>query len=181
MNRLICLILTTLLTGCASMQDAMTPSAAVIKDDFDGKIIVRQAPVGAASSLGETFHSLGFEWTEKFPNTVFLTAGFALGVRSIQDVAFNADGRIVDKIKQASVLTDFERAGSATSSYRRFEMSLEDFRIIANAKEVKMRVGGINDYTVSSFGPATGAGAAVTLKFRPFLEQIEAVRSGKNP
>jgi hypothetical protein len=181
MNRLICLILTALVTGCAGMQDAMTPSASVIRDDFDGKMIVRQAPVSAASSLGEPFHTLGFEWTEKYPNTIFITTGFAFGLRSIQDVAFNADGRIVDKIKQASVLTEFDRFGTATSSSRRFEMSLEDFRIIANAQEVKMRMGSINDYTVSSFGPATGVGAAVNTKFRPFLDQIEAIRSGKKP
>jgi hypothetical protein len=175
MNRLICLILTALVTGCAGMQDAMTPSASVIRDDFDGKIIVRQSPVSAASSLAEPFHTLGFEWSQKFPDLVFITVGQAFQARPITSVAFNADGIVLDRIKPASVLTEYQDKASS----RRFEMALLDFTSIAAAKVVKMRVESLNDYTVSSFGLGTGDGAAVNSKFRPFLEQVAAIRSGR--
>jgi len=167
------LALVVVLAGCASTMDAMTPSASVIKDDFDGTIIVRQPLVNAASSLSEPFHTLGFEWYQRTPDAVFVTAGFATGVRSIQAVAFNADGKVIQGLKPASVLTDFDRAGGLASSSRRFEMRLDDFVVIATADVVKMRVEGINDYTVSSFGPGAGI-AVVNMKFAPFLEQVRA-------
>ncbi|HEX9685471.1 MAG TPA: hypothetical protein VGA25_06440 [Burkholderiales bacterium] len=174
-SSLICIA--TFLAGCAATMDAMTPSTSVIKDEFDGKMIVRQPPVNAASSMSEAFHTLGFEWTEKFPDSIFITVGFATDYRNIQDVAFNVDGKIIDKIKTASALTDHQYTGTFRSSYRRFEMGFDDFQMVANGKDVKMRVGGINEYTVSSFGPSAGHGVAiVNTKFVPFLDQVRPLR-----
>lgn len=174
MNRLICVTLIAVMAGCVGIHDAMTPSVAVIKDDFDGKIIIRQPPVNAATLSSRNVHTLGFEWIQTFPDSVFITVGIAFQTRAITNVAFNADGVIIDRITPASVGTEFERS----ASYRRFEMPLLDFVTIAAAKIVRMRVGGLNDHSVSTFGPDAGE-TTVSLKFRPFLEQVEAVRSGK--
>lgn len=160
-----------LFVGCAGMVDTMTPSAQTIVDDFDGRGIVRQSPISAASSLGEAFHTLGFEWMERYPNSIFITAGVAMQTRVITGVAFNADGRIFDNLKPASALTDHEHR----ASYRRFELPFDDFLVIATANVVKMRLNGINAYTVSSFGPGVGS-AAVNAKVGPFLEAVRTAR-----
>ena len=167
--------ITALLAGCASIGDAITPDASVLLDPFDGKTIIRQPLVNAASAMGEPRHVLGFEWNQKFPEVIFITAGTAIGAKSIQSLAFNADGRVFENLKPASLLTDIRYDGSE----RRFEMALADFQVIARANSVKMRLGGINDYAVSSFGPGAGNGLAmVNLKFAPFLEKVRLARAG---
>lgn len=159
----------SLLIGCAATNDALTPSLAVIKDDFDGKLIVRQEPVSSASSISEAWHTLGFDWTEKTPDTVYLTAG-AKGIVNIEGLAFNADGRVYDNIKTASATTEYGQW-----STRRFAISWNDFLAIANAKSVKMRISKINDYTVSSFGPAHPA--TVDSKIPPFVARVQELRA----
>ena len=77
-----------LVAGCASMNNAMTPSSHVMTDDFDGTAIIRQAPVSSSSSLAEGWHTLGFEWGQKTPDLVFITAG-TNGITNVTDVAFN--------------------------------------------------------------------------------------------
>jgi hypothetical protein len=161
----------SLLTGCAATNDALTPSLAQIKDDFDGSLIVRQVPVSAASSLGEAWHTLGFEWTQKTPDTVYLTAG-AHGIVNVEKLAFNADGRIIDNIRTASATTEYGQW-----STRRFAMSWDDFVTVANARSVKMRVSMINEYTVSSFGPAHPA--TVDSKISPFVARVQELRAAK--
>jgi len=156
------------LVGCAGVNDALTPSAETFVDQFDGRQIVRQASVSAASGLSEDFHTLGFEWMEKYPALIFVTVGHAMQIRAIQDTAFNADGHIFDNLKPASALTEFAHG----ASFRRFEMPLDQFRALARANVVKMRVGGINDYTVSSFGIGAGQ-AIVNSKFAPFLTAVD--------
>jgi hypothetical protein len=47
----------------------------LVKDDFDGSIIVRQTPVSASSSMSEAWHTLGFSWNQKTPNIIYITAG----------------------------------------------------------------------------------------------------------
>jgi len=159
-----------LVSGCASMNDAMTPSASVIKDDFDGKLIVRQSSVSSSSSLSEAWHTLGFEWTQKTPDIVFIDVG-TKGITNITDVAFNADDNVISSITPASSTTDY-----GTWSERRFQMPLSDFIKVATGRIVKMKVVRNNDYTVSSFG--TGLpGASVNTKFQPFLAKVEELRS----
>jgi len=170
------LALLVVLAGCAGMQDAMTPSVRVFKDDFDGSIVVRQTKVGAASSLSEPIHLLGFEWSNKLPDVVFITVGVSFRAQSIHDVAFNADGQIFAQLRSASALTDIDRGGGIPVSSRRFEVPLRDFLIIASSKIVKMRIDGINDYTVSSFGPGAGD-AVVNSKFGPFIDEVRKLTS----
>lgn len=158
-----------LLSGCAGMNDALTPSARVSKDDFDGTLIVHQPEVSAASSFGEPRHTLGFEWMQRTPGTVYVTVG-TLGIRSVRALSFNADGRVIENLAQASRTTEFDKHFSS----RRFAMKLDDFVAVAKARSVKMRVGGINDYSVSSFGTETEA--IVQTKFAPFLAEVERLR-----
>ncbi len=170
MKRSVLVLAVLLVAGCATMNDAMTPSLSVIKDDFDGSLVLRQSPVSSSSSLGEGWHTLGFEWNQKNPDTVFITAG-TNGIVNITDVAFNADGQVISSIKPASTITEYGQW-----STRRFSMSWEDFLKIATAKSVKMKVVRINDYTVSSFGPEH-SGAIVNTKIQPFVDKVRELRS----
>jgi hypothetical protein len=163
-------VLIVLVVGCTSMNDALTPSLQLIKDDFDGAMIVRQAPVSAASGLGDSWHTLGFEWTQKTPNIVYVTAGVQ-GITNIYQLAFNADGRIIENVKTASAQTDYGQW-----STRRFSMTWEDFLAMANAKEVKMRVSRANEYTVSSFGPVH-PNALVNAKLVPFVAKVRDMKA----
>jgi len=169
MKMVIYLLVALVFSGCASMNDSLTPSMSVVKDDFDGSIIVRQAPVSAASSMSEGWHTLGFEWNQKTPDIIYITAG-TNGTVNITDVEFNADGNIISNIKTASTLTEYGKW-----STRRFSMSWNDFLKITNAKSVKMKVVQINDYTVSSFGPEN-SGAIVNTKIPPFLKKVQELR-----
>jgi len=121
--------------------------------------------------MSETAHVLGFEWYEKYPDLIFITVGSAFRTQAIESVAFNADDAVLDHFKTASLLTEFQNR----TSYRRFEMPLPDFIRIANAKVVKMKVEGFNEYTVSSFG--VGSYAIVSSKFEPFIKQVTILRS----
>jgi hypothetical protein len=159
-----------LILGCTSMNDALTPSLQLMKDDFDGALIVRQAPVSAASGLADAWHTLGFEWTQKTPNAVYVTAGVQ-GITNIYQLAFNADGHIIENLKTASAHTDYGQW-----STRRFSMTWDDFLALANAKEVKMRVSRANEYTVSSFGPAH-PNALVNAKLVPFVAKVRDLRA----
>ena len=165
----------SLATGCTSFNDALTPSLEVEKDPFDGSIILRQRPVSAAGSLSEAFHLLGFDWRSRTPDSVFVTAGI-VGTHAVSGVQFNVDGRFIRNVKLASATTEF----SDGNSYRRFEITVEEFTVIATGKAVKMRLDGINDYTVSSFGPeGSGSMAIINSKFQPFLRQLQEKRSGR--
>lgn len=164
--------------ACASMNDAMTPSLRVIRDDFDGATIIRQPQVNAAT-FGEAFHTLGFEWSQRTPDIVYVTAG-TIGITSLQDLAFNADGRVIENLKLASNTTSFDGTGAMTTSLRRFAISWDDFRTIATARTVKMKLSKTNGYTVSSFGPDAGNGmAVVNAKLAPFIEAVEKLRAEK--
>lgn len=168
------LLVLALLAGCA---DALTPSLRMQKDDFDGATIVRQPPVSSSSSLGEARHTLGFDWSSKTPNTVYVTAG-GLGAAAITALAFNADGLVIDNLKEASVITDREFSRYGTFAERRFAMTWDQFLAVANARSVKMRVTRLNDYGVSSFGPDHD-GAIVNTKLKPFADKVLELRGGK--
>jgi hypothetical protein len=152
--------------GCASFNESMTPSVKVQKDEFDGSLIVSQSPVSAASSMSEAWHTLGFQWNQKFPNVVFLEVGVS-GITNVMGVAFNVDGQLIENIKQASTLTKY-----GDWSTRRLIISINDFAKIAQGKDVKMKVMQIDTYSVSSFG-SENSGAIVNSKFPPFIEKLK--------
>ena len=89
------------LVGCATMptdvsllEDSAIPSLSVIKDEFDGSAIVQQVPVSSSSSLAEGWHALGFEWHQKTPEIIFVTAG-TIGSVTLTHLAFNSDGELL--------------------------------------------------------------------------------------
>lgn len=161
-------LLALLLSACASMNDALHPSTQVLKDDFDGSLVVRQQPVSAANGMREPWHTLGFEWSQKHPDTVYLTVA-ANGTGNISEVAFNVDGRIYDNLKVVNAASG------------RFAMSWNTFLALAEAGSVKMKVERLDQYTVSSFGPKH-PGAAVNSRLPTFVTTVREVRAGnKNP
>lgn len=165
MKRLLLIFLTMGLIGCSSMNDALTPSVKVEQDQFDGSTIISQAPVSAASSLSEGWHVMGFDWSSKSPSVVFLTVGRD-SIVNIEGVEFNVDGVYIKEVPTTSPITDY-----GDWSTRRFRVTLDEFKLLSNSNDTKMKVITLNGYTVSSFGKENG-GAVVNTKFKPFLFEI---------
>ncbi len=171
MKKIFCMISMLVLSafiigGCASVNQRLTPSAETVVSDSNDTIEVIQAPVSAASSISEDLHALGFRWSNKTQDMVFITVG-AAGIVDISAVVFNIDGNIISIDKSENTLTDFENW-----STRQFSMSLEQFRQIAYAQIVTMKVVMIDKYSVSSFG-ISKKGAIVNGKFTSFLQQVD--------
>lgn len=82
--------------------------------------------MSSSSKLTEHFHTLGFDWTSKTPNRVFLSAG-APGITNIYGLSFNVDGTLVSA-RLASNSTEY-----GDWSTRRFYVSYSDFVKLANA------------------------------------------------
>tara|TARA_R110002050_G_scaffold29842_2_gene76583 strand:- start:70 stop:600 length:531 start_codon:yes stop_codon:yes gene_type:complete len=164
--KLIIVTLFITITGCTSMNDALTPSLNTHKDSFDGALIVSQAPVSSSSSLTEGWHTMGFEWNQKFPDVVFLEVG-TNGITNVQGVAFNVDGEIIENITEASVLTKY-----GSWSTRRLVMPINEFVKVAKGRDVKMKLIQIDTYSVSTFG-VSNSGAVVNSKFPPFLNKLK--------
>lgn len=161
-------LLALVLSACASMNEALSPSTQVMKDEFDGSLVVRQQPVSAANGVREPWHTLGFEWSQKSPDTVYLLVA-AHGAGNISEVAFNADGRIYDNLKVVN------------GASGRFAMPWSSFLALAEAGSVKMKVARLDQYTVSSFGPKHPR-AAVNPRIATFVTTVREVRAGnKNP
>lgn len=160
------------ISGCSNMNDAMTPSMRAQQDPFDGALVISQAPVSASSSLAEGWHTMGFEWSQKFPDVVFIEVG-TNGITNVQGVAFNVDGEIIENIKEASTLTKY-----GSWSTRRLVMPLNDFVKIGQGKDVKMKLIQIDTYTVSTFG-SNYSGAIVNSKFPPFISKLRELNAIK--
>ncbi len=153
--------------ACTSFNQMATPSAKTVINDFDGSTEVHQSPVSAAISLSEGWNTLGFSWLKNNPEYVYLIVG-AQGITNISSVAFNIDGDVIELHEPASHLTDY-----GEWSTRPFVITLEDFRKLAKADTVKMKVVMIDSYAVSTFGQGHPQ-AIVSGKFYEFLNQIDA-------
>jgi len=165
MKQLICIfVLISLVFSCASINQGLTPGAKIIVSDFDNSIEIIQKPVSAASSLREGWHTLGFRWNNNAPDLIFLTVGIK-GIENISGVAFNVDDQII-RAEVASNLTDYDEW-----STRQFSMSLNQFKKMAIAQIVKMKVLMIDKYSVSSFGQSK-QNAIVSGKFSKFLDKV---------
>jgi hypothetical protein len=165
------------LSGCMApplnpnwVEEDSMPSLSVTRDGFDGSTIVRQDVVSSSSKLVEGWHALGFEWRQKTPETVFITAGIS-GTAIITDLAFNADGEIINRVKPSTASTDY-----GWVSTRQFAISWQDFLKLTSAQSVKMKVVRLSDYTVSSFGPAH-SGTMVNSRIAPFVEKVRELRA----
>ena len=161
-----------ILTSCAGYNDALTPDSKIQTDSFDGSVTVIQKPVDALkfSELATAPHKLGFRWSAKEPNVIYLTAA-TWNIQNIQGLDFNVGGRFISA-KTASVLTDMNT--STRISSRQFEVSYNDFKTILSAPVVKMKVSDIDTYTVSTFG--TSLNTQVNRKAVSFIQQVESAR-----
>lgn len=169
--RLSILTASLFLVSCQSYNNAVTPKAKVITDDFDGSKIVTQSPISSASKLSEPWHLLGFDYTSKTPNTFYLTA-VTQGIDNVFGLEFNADGKFIKTTRVSS--TEIKLAQLGNKSQSRFSIPYADFVTIANASSVKMKIVKAHNYSVSSFGTSTGA--LVGSKFQPFLEKVSSLR-----
>jgi len=166
------------LAGCASTNEPKASGLQVFKDDYDGSMVARQAPVNAGSYVTGDWNVLGFEWKSKFPNRVLLAAG-TRGVVKIDEVTIAIEGEETN-VKTASEMTDYGDPSSAERwSMRRFEISWTDFERMAAARTVKLKIVGANQVLVTSFG-AAHAGAPVNGTLPAFLTTVRKLR-GEEP
>jgi hypothetical protein len=150
------------LTACMSASQSPTPTAKTTVGDS-----VIQKPVSAENNTKRGSNILGFSWKSTAPESVILEVG-TLG-NYVKAVHFDIDGDMLRYDKPEDTLTSY-----GTYSYGTFVMPLKQFRRMANAKQVKMKViYGTDRYRVTSFGKAKGS-AIVDSKFPPFLEQVDA-------
>lgn len=160
--------------ACASVGDSKAPGLQVIKDDYDGSTIVRQAPVNSGSDATGDWNALGFEWKSKFPNRVIIAAG-TRGVIKITDLVLEIDGEPA-AVKVASEMTDYgDPAAAERWSMRRFEVSWADFDRMATARTVQVRIVGTNEVYVTSFG-ADRTGAPVNATLPAFRAEVRKRR-----
>lgn len=173
------------LTGCAGLDDAMTPSMKVMRNDFDNSTILRQPPILAsrpAFNSDDAPHSLGFEWNTGEPDIVYVTAGVPGQILNIYELAFIADDVAINGIQLASGNTEYNTAinNSVTSreSLRRFAMPLSEFKKITTARIVKMKVVRDTDFSLSRFGQEY-PDVTVSRKIVAFLSKVDEYRSVK--
>ncbi|MCL1138403.1 MULTISPECIES: hypothetical protein [Shewanella] len=172
-------ILFLVMTGCTSINDAMTPSLSVTKDRFDDTLIIKQPIVPANSSFSDHQTGLGFEWKSSIPSEIILTVGIS-GIENIMGADFKIDGKDIPSPITVGHLTQYPEKNlsfgdmSSVYSTRRMAMPIEDFIKMANAKQVKMRVQHIDTYSVSIFGREEMA--IVGAKFKPFLSKLKELK-----
>jgi len=162
-------------TGCAALEEAAQPSRTqTATDAYDGATIVRQPAVIAGTNYTGDWNALGFEWTSKFPNRVLLSAG-TRGVIKVTDLVLDIDGEPA-AVQIASELTDYGDSKAAERwSMRRFEISWADFKRMASARTVRMRVVGTNEMFVTSFG-SDHVGAPVNATMPAFVAKVRKLR-----
>lgn len=175
MKWILCITL-ILLAGCTSFNQKMTPGVSTQVDKFDGSVYINQPPVGCASDLSENIMAMGFWWSEKNPGVVALDVNYH-GSVAMMSLEFKIDGEDVQTTKRAG-LTDIDinrdRLSGVVSSnsQKTFFISLEDFRRMARADVVKMRVLLSTSHLFASFGKSRKA-AIINGKMTPFLELVD--------
>lgn len=172
------------LTGCAGLDDAMTPGLKVVNNDFDNSVIVDQPLVvanRASLSTNDSWHQLGFEWSTSTPDVVYITAGVVDRILNIYSVAFIADDQNIAGIELASNNTVYDAGTGAAplkKSTRRFALPLTEFRKIAAARIVKMKISRDNDFTLSRFGQDY-PDVTVSRKIVAFLAKVDGYKAIK--
>lgn len=169
-RKAIILTLAILVASCA----ALTPGIKIETDPYYDTTQITQPPVSAAASMSESWHTLGFWWSQKNPNEVVLIVGVQ-GIDNITDVEFKIDGQTTSTIKKFDRLTAYADSRSGWST-RNFSISLDEFKKLETAKDVKMKVESIDTYTVSSFG-LENKGALVNSKIKPFIDAIKNINN----
>lgn len=171
MKKLSIFFLILLIQGCATFNDALTPKVTITKDDYHDSTIISQQAVSAAADLSESYHMLGFNWNSKYPDKIILAVGVD-GVDNVTGACFK-----IEELEICSKSASYTNYGS--QSYNYFSISLDEFKKIANADIVKMKVTRLDKYSLSSFGKKREL-AIVNKKFQPFLDAIAKCR-GEEP
>jgi hypothetical protein len=174
--RLLLLLAGCVLAACAtpSGEPAAPAGLQVIKDDYDGATIVRQAPVVAGNLAEGDWNALGFEWKSKLPNRVLLVAG-TRGVFRITNLVVEIDGEAA-AVKTASEATDYGDPGAGERwSMRLFEVNWADFERIAAGRTVRLKVVGPNEMFATTFG-GEHAGAPVNATLASFRTTVRRLR-----
>jgi hypothetical protein len=167
MKKIAVLLLLVLLSGCATFNDMLTPTVETKRDAYDGTVSVFQDKVSAASSLSEAYTFMGFTWYAKEPLYVIIHAGIYAGWLKVNGVRFKIEDTGEEIIAKSKIINyDAKISGNF------FGISLEDFKKIANANSVLMKLEPIG--AVSSFGKNRD-GAIITAKFKPFLDEIGTI------
>jgi hypothetical protein len=175
-SRLLMLLAGCVLAACATPggEPSRSDGPQVIKDDYDGATIVRQAPVVAGNLAEGDWNALGFEWKSKFPNRVLLVAG-TRGVFRIAELVIEIDGEAA-AVKTASESTDYgDPAAGERWSMRRFEVNWADFERIATGRTVRLKVVGPNEMFATTFG-SEHAGAPVNGTLASFRATVRRLR-----
>ncbi len=173
------ILITIIISGCASLNDAMTPGLQVSESDFDGTKFISQPVVGAnrpSLSTSDARNQLGFNWESKTPNEIYLTVGVAGDIANVQAAEFIADEIPITAGQPIDILTTFKTTKYfGTNSSNRFKITLADFKKIAAAHIVKYRITANGKEYTSRFGkeypfvPASG-------KFEPFLNKLTELK-----
>lgn len=166
-----------LLTGCAALNDVMTPGLSVNHSDFDQATIITQPSVGAnrpSLTTGDAWNELGFQWTSKSPDIVNIKAGLGGDIINVQSAEFIADDNpkiSAQKIGGHTTIDLNTLYGGRSSG--QFVMSLNDFKKIAAAQVVKFKVVTNGNENVSRFG-RDYPDVIVQAKIQPFIDAIAA-------
>lgn len=155
------------MTGCAQMNNAITPSVDVAQDEFTGATVVTQDVVSATDSMTDGWNLLGFIWNSYRPDYVYINAGVTDSPVNIKDTKFKVGNDFIQCKKTDQIFTSFQKTGSIKQCY----MPLSDFKRIATADKVMLRIETGDGMSTSSFG--AGSSATVSSKFVPFLAAIE--------
>ena len=169
MRRILAILATVTMTGCASLAaDIMTPGPKAETDPYDGATQVTQPPANASTASGP-FVSLGMYWKSSTPDLVYVQPGVR-GIRNVFDVDFTADGRRIEDAKPAQIFPDYGEMSS-----RAFAISYDEFRAIATAQTVRMKITTGSKHQVATFGQAHSS-AMISHKLPEFLELVRQNR-----
>lgn len=162
-----------LLSGCASVSEAMLPDPQTITSAFDGSTEISLDPINASAGPDDSAQAVGFFWTSRQPEEVQAVV-WVPGIQSITAIGFNADGEIIEASRATTALTQHDTAVLGSST-KRFPLTVEQFERIARAQTVKMKVTSTTSYGVSTFGNGH-PNSYISMKLPAFAAALAAQR-----
>ena len=130
---------------------------------------------------------MGFVWNEKKPEFVAMEVGTS-GVTNIDSFSLNIDGEILD-LEPLPDGTDFGIFNTHSFEFfmgsipvqvstRKFIVGMNQFREMANANDVRIRIGLQHRNFVFKFGK-NYPDETINDRFIPFLKKVDVVKSKK--
>lgn len=159
--------------GCTAVIDAATPGLKVENDSLDGSLRIYQPPVSISGISGPR-HKLAFEWSEKYPDVVYVTVG-VYGTLPIRRAMFKVDGEVLQSPGYAHEKIDFAGRNNIEGyTTQTFRLPINDFVRIANGDVVKMKTTHMGTRVVSGFGESVEGTGIFNRKFQLFLDELAA-------